>query len=127
LVIFRHDGQFLALQMVKLSSLHDDEGPVDVFYHWRRDTLVNALPMVITSLIWGRFRVAAWRETRVVPQKRRRQCFHDDGSLSLPLLAEDDIDNAADGIIMASSSSNISIGTGSSLQISAAVAQEEEE
>jgi hypothetical protein len=102
---FRHDGQFLALQMVKLSSLHDDEGPVDIFYHWRRDTLVNVLPMVVTSLIWGvsYFRVAAWRETRVVPKKDEDSVI--DGSLSRPLLAEDDIDNAAaDGIILASSS-----------------------
>ena len=37
--------------MVKLSSLHDDGGPVEVFYHHRRDTLVNALPMVVISLI----------------------------------------------------------------------------
>ena len=45
-VIFDRDGQFLALQMVKLSSLYDEGRPADVFYHHRRDTLVNALPMV---------------------------------------------------------------------------------
>jgi hypothetical protein len=45
------EGQFLALQMVKLSSLHDEGRPADVFYHHRRDTLVNALPMVVISLI----------------------------------------------------------------------------
>ena len=43
LVIFRHDGPFLAKQMVKLSSLHVEERPGDVFYHHRRNTLVNAL------------------------------------------------------------------------------------
>ena len=69
LVIFRHDGPFLAKQMVKLSSLHDEGRPADVFYHHRRDTLVNALPMVVISLILafhniGTFLdVAAWRET----------------------------------------------------------------
>jgi hypothetical protein len=45
------EGQFLALQMVKLSSLHDEGRPADVFYHHRRVTLVNALPMVVISLI----------------------------------------------------------------------------
>jgi hypothetical protein len=45
------EGQFLALQMVKLSSLHDEGRPADVFYHHRRDTLVNALQMVVISLI----------------------------------------------------------------------------
>jgi hypothetical protein len=40
------EGQFLALQMVKLSSLHEEGGPGEVFYHHRRDTLVNALQMV---------------------------------------------------------------------------------
>jgi hypothetical protein len=37
--------QFLALQMVKLSSLHDVGRHVDVFYRYRRDALVNALQM----------------------------------------------------------------------------------
>jgi hypothetical protein len=50
-VIFRHDGPFLAKQMVKLSSLHDEGRPADVFYHHRRVTLVTALPMVVLSLI----------------------------------------------------------------------------
>ena len=45
------EGQFLALQMVKLSSLHDEGRPADVFYHHRRDTLVTALPMAVLSLI----------------------------------------------------------------------------
>jgi hypothetical protein len=40
--------QFLALQMVKLSSLHDEGRPADVFYHHRRDTLVIALRMVVS-------------------------------------------------------------------------------
>ena len=49
LVIFRHDGPFLALQMVKLSSLHEEGGPDEVLYRYRRDALVNALLMVILS------------------------------------------------------------------------------
>jgi hypothetical protein len=31
--------------MVNFSSLHDDGGPVEVLYRYRRDTLVNALRM----------------------------------------------------------------------------------
>jgi hypothetical protein len=63
------EGQFLALQMVNFSSLHDEGRPADVFYHHRRDTLVNALPMVVISFILAFhnigtfFSVAAWRET----------------------------------------------------------------
>ena len=82
--------------MVKLSSLHDDEGPVDVFYHWRRDTLVNALPMVVTSLIWGvvflgwllggKIMRHFWGFSMVL-KKDEDSVFDDDGSLSLPLLA----------------------------------------
>jgi hypothetical protein len=37
--------------MVNFSSLHDEERPADVFYHHRRDALVNALQMVVISLI----------------------------------------------------------------------------
>jgi hypothetical protein len=51
LVIFDGDGHFLALQMVNFSSLHDEGRPSDVFYHHRRNTLVNALPMAVISLI----------------------------------------------------------------------------
>ena len=46
-VIFHRDGPFLALQMVNFSSLHDEGRHADVFYHYRRDTLVNALQMVV--------------------------------------------------------------------------------
>ena len=52
----------------------------------------------------------------------KEDSIDDNGSLSRPLLEEDDIVNADDGIIMVSS--NISIGAGS-LQISAAVTEEE--
>jgi hypothetical protein len=45
------EGQFFTVKMVKLSSLHDERRPADVFYHHRRDTLVTALPMVVISLI----------------------------------------------------------------------------
>ena len=48
----------------------------------------------------------------------------DNGSLSRPLLEEDDIDNEDNGIVM--ESSNISIGTGS-LQISGAFAEEDDD
>ena len=61
LVIFRHDGQFLAKQKVKLSSLYDEGRPADVFYHHRRDTLVIALPMVIISLILAFHNIALFR------------------------------------------------------------------
>jgi hypothetical protein len=65
LVIFRHDGPFLAKQMVNFSSLHVEGRPADVFYHYRRDTLVNALQMVV-HLILGvsslSSDVLAWRE-----------------------------------------------------------------
>jgi hypothetical protein len=37
--------------MVNFSSLHDEGRPVDVFYHHRRDTLVNALQMAVSSSI----------------------------------------------------------------------------
>jgi hypothetical protein len=47
------EGQFLALQMVNFLSLHDEERPADVFYHYRRDTLVNALQMDVLPLILG--------------------------------------------------------------------------
>jgi hypothetical protein len=50
--IFHHDGHFLALQMVNFSSLHDEGGPADVFYHHRRVTLVNALQMGLSSSFW---------------------------------------------------------------------------
>jgi hypothetical protein len=62
-VIFRHDGQFFARQMVKLSSLHDEGGPAEVFYHHRRDILVIALQMAVLPLILGVifiFTLLAW-------------------------------------------------------------------
>jgi hypothetical protein len=45
---------FLALQMVSLSSLHDDKGHVDIFRHYRRDALVIALRMVVLLSILDR-------------------------------------------------------------------------
>jgi hypothetical protein len=44
---FSPRGQSLAKQLVNFSSLHDEERPADVFYHHRRNALVNALQMVI--------------------------------------------------------------------------------
>jgi hypothetical protein len=46
--------QFLALQMVNFSSLHDEGRPDEVLYRYRRNALVNALRMVIKSLILSR-------------------------------------------------------------------------
>jgi hypothetical protein len=71
LVIFHHDDQFLALQMVNFSSLHDEGRPADVFYHHRRDTLVIALQMGLLSLILafhniGTFLDVAWREADLI-------------------------------------------------------------
>jgi hypothetical protein len=37
--------------MVKLSSLHDEGRPVEVLYHYRRDTLAIALQMGVSSSI----------------------------------------------------------------------------
>ena len=51
--IFDRDDQFVTVKMVKLSSLHDEGRPADVLYRYRRDTLVNALRMVVISLILG--------------------------------------------------------------------------
>ena len=64
LVIFRHDGPFLAKQMVKLSSLHDEGRPAVVFYHHRRDALVNTLQMAVLPLILDHTIVeTSWRES----------------------------------------------------------------
>jgi hypothetical protein len=51
LIALVSDDPFLALKMVNFSSLHDEGRPADVFYHHRRDTLINALQMVVISLI----------------------------------------------------------------------------
>jgi hypothetical protein len=50
---FHRDGQFLAKQMVNFSSLHDEGRPADIFYHHRRDTLVNALQMAVLIVDFG--------------------------------------------------------------------------
>jgi hypothetical protein len=39
--------------MVKLSSLHDEGGPVEALHHFHLIELVNALRMVVISLILG--------------------------------------------------------------------------
>jgi hypothetical protein len=50
-VNFHRDDPFFALQMVNFSSLHDKGRDTESFHHHRRDTLVNALPMAVISLI----------------------------------------------------------------------------
>jgi hypothetical protein len=47
------DDPFFAKQMVNFSFLRDEGRPADVFYRYRRDTLVNALQMAVLPLISG--------------------------------------------------------------------------
>jgi hypothetical protein len=49
--IFHYDGQFFTVKMVKLSSLYEDQWPVDVFHQLQRDTLAIALQMGVSSSI----------------------------------------------------------------------------
>jgi hypothetical protein len=74
---FDRDDQFFARQMVNFSSLHDEGRPADVFYHHRRDTLVNALRMVVLSLILA-FHTSTLFSAWLLGGKLSSPCFHDD-------------------------------------------------
>ena len=63
--IFDRDDQFVTVKMVKLSSLHDEGGPVEALHHFHLIELVNALRMVILSwsiLAFLDMVIIVWRE-----------------------------------------------------------------